>query len=298
MVSRLDVLRKRSSGQEAGHGHPPARVRSTGRHPRRSSGPRALVASLLVALLSVASPPVSAAAQEAVPTKLVVRAVAHDAKVIGSGVGGARITVRDAETGQILARGVQRGGTGDTDLIMRKPRRRGGTVYDTPGTASFTATLMLEEPTRVQVTAEAPLGAPRARQTTSKTLLMVPGHDVAGEGLVLPVHGFLVEILSPEETDGPAAGESVEVRARVQMMCGCPTRPAGLWNSDRYELLVRVLRDGRVLAERPLAFTGETSVYAATVPLPEAGPAVLEVLALDPGRANAGVARRTLRPGS
>jgi hypothetical protein len=52
-------------------------------------------------------------------TKIMIRAIARDAKVIGQHVGGARITVRDTATGEILAQGMQQAGTGDTDLIMK-----------------------------------------------------------------------------------------------------------------------------------------------------------------------------------
>lgn len=254
----------------------------------------AAVASLLAVLWLL---PGAAAAQQGgdlVPTRLLVRAVAHDAKVVGSGVGGARITVRDVATGEVLARGVQRGGTGDTGLIMRDPVERGETIYDTPGAAGYTATLMLRRPTRVEVTAEGPLAAPPAsRERTSKTLWMLPGRHVEGQGIVLELHGFFVEILSPEA--GAATGNEVRVRARVRMMCGCPTEPGGLWDADRYELTARLLRDGRPVREVTLRFTGETSQYEATLSAPEAGSYRVEVLVSDTARANLGRAVTPVR---
>jgi len=55
----------------------------------------------------------------------------------------------------------------------------------------------------------------------------VPGEDVTGDGLTLTLHGFIVEVLSPSGGDlGP--GTDVTVRARLRMMCGCPTEPGGL----------------------------------------------------------------------
>ena len=259
---------------------------------RRTPRPRlrsaaAALSSLLAVLWLL--PAASVAQQDGgpVPTRLLVRAVAHDAKVIGSGVGGARITVRDAATGEVLARGVQRGGTGDTGSIMRDPVERGEAIYDTEGTAGYTATLMLRGPTRVEVTAEGPLAAPKAsRERTSKTLWMLPGRDVVGQGLVLELHGFFVEILSPEP--GASAEGEIAVRARIRMMCGCPTEPGGLWDAGRYELTVRLLRDGRPVREVPLRFAGETSHYRATLPAPEPGSYRVEVLVADAERANLG----------
>ncbi len=152
-----------------------------------------------------------------IPTKIRIRAVSRDAKVIGENVGGARITVLNAETGEILSRGIQLGGTGDTELIMIKPRSRGGRVYDTDGSAFFETTLVLERPTRIEVQAEGPLGFPQAKQKASKTLWVVPGTHVLGEGIVLEIHGFIIQVLKPAPKDFARVGVPLEVRAKLGM---------------------------------------------------------------------------------
>ena len=76
-------------------------------------------------------------------TKIVVRVVSKDAKVIGSGVGGALVRIKNLETGEILAQGKQEGGTGDTERIMVKPRQRGEPVYGIPESAFFQAEIPL-----------------------------------------------------------------------------------------------------------------------------------------------------------
>ena len=45
-------------------------------------------------------------------TKVMVRAIARDAKIIGKGVGGARITIREVSSGKVLAEGMLQDGTG------------------------------------------------------------------------------------------------------------------------------------------------------------------------------------------
>ena len=157
------------------------------------------------------------AAAQAIPTKVMVRAVSRDAKVIQDPVGGARITIREVATGTVLAQGVQQGRSGNTELIMVKPRARGATVYDTPGTAGFLATLMLERPTVVEITAEGPLGNPQATQRASKTLLLVPGQHVLGEGVLLEIHGFIVDLLAPVAGAEVRAGQPLPVRVKVTM---------------------------------------------------------------------------------
>lgn len=150
-------------------------------------------------------------------TTLVIRATSRDAKIIGSGVGGARITVRNAENGEVLAQGIQAGGTGDTGTIIRTPQPRDGTIYDTPGAASFLATFLLDAPTRVTIEAEGPLDYPQALGKATKTMLVAPGEDVRGEGIILEIHGFIVEILDAELRDGQTTGEQLYVRVRLRM---------------------------------------------------------------------------------
>jgi hypothetical protein len=154
---------------------------------------------------------------QGVPTKVMVRAVSRDAKVIGDKVGGARITIRELATGKVLAEGLQKGETGSTDLIMVQPHKRGAVVYDTPGTAGYLATLMLQRPTVVEITAEGPLGTPQSTQRVSKTTLLVPGQDVVGEGIILEIHGFTVALIAPARESRISIGQSFEVRATVTL---------------------------------------------------------------------------------
>lgn len=174
---------------------------------------RRFVLSTAVALAALGLP----TAAMAVPTEVVVRAVSRDAKVIGDGVDGARITIRDAHSGEILAEGVQTGGSGDTEKIMKIPHARGATVYGTEDAASFTATLDLAAPTQVEIIAEGPLGDEGWTQKSSKTLLLVPGQHIRGEGVVLEIHGFNVSLLAPAADTKPQAGQNVEVRIRLTM---------------------------------------------------------------------------------
>lgn len=237
-------------------------------------------------LLAVVALP--AAAQDAVPTQVTVRAVSNDAKLIQDPVGGAHITIENAETGAVLAEGQQTGNSGSTDKIMRQPHQRGASIYEAPGAAKYRATLNLTEPTRVRVTAEGPLDYPQALQSTSKTITLMPGEDVTGDGITLTLHGFIVEILSPTATD-ITAGKDVPVRARVQMMCGCPTEPGGLWDANRYTIQAQLLRDGRIVDEAPLSFAGTMNEYDGNLTVPDEGATKVRVTARDAERVNFGM---------
>jgi hypothetical protein len=79
----------------------------------------------------------------------------NDSKIIGSGVGGARVIVLDATTGDTLAEGIEVGSTGNTRAIMTTPRERGASVFDTDGAPKFGASLefrvILADPKRGNV---------------------------------------------------------------------------------------------------------------------------------------------------
>lgn len=234
---------------------------------------------------------------EAAQTKITVRAVSRDAKVIGDGVGGARVTVREFATGKVLATGVQTGGTGDTRRIMQTPRERHAPVYATPGAASFTATLDLTEPTRVEITAEGPLKYPQAMQRVSTTMLLVPGRHIEGEGVVLEIPGFIVD--APAAITG-STKEPLKLTAKVTLTCGCPTEPAGLWDANDIEVTARVMRKGTPTRTVPLRYSGTTSTYITELEPLAAGAYDIEILALNGKTANFGrtVTRAAIRESS
>jgi hypothetical protein len=155
---------------------------------------------------------------EKIPTKVVVRVVSKDAKVVGSGVGGAFVRIKNLETGEILAQGKQEGGTGETDRIMIQPRRRGEVVFGTPGAAFYQAEIPLDKPTQVEVVAEAPLAYPHSLQKGSKTITLIPGKHILGEGLIIELNGLIVNILSPSPKESLKRGEAVLVRAEIRML--------------------------------------------------------------------------------
>ena len=155
---------------------------------------------------------------ERVLTTVIVRVVSKDAKVIGSGVGGAFVRIKNIETGEILVQGKQEGGTGDTDRIMVQPHRRGETLYDTPDAAFFKAEISLDKPTQVEIYTEAPLGYPHNIQKGSKTLTLIPGRHILGEGVIIELNGLIVNTLSPLPKEALKKGEEILVRAEIRML--------------------------------------------------------------------------------
>lgn len=244
---------------------------------------RAGALALLFATLGFAS--LSVAAQP-VDTPVVVRVQAHDAKFIGTGVGGMNIVIEDADTGALLASGRISGGTGDTARLVENPVARGTPLAD-DDSAGFTATLKIERPTRVRVRATGPLATADAVQEISVTTWVVPGRPIAGDGIVLRLPGLIV---TPRPQ--PVDGTTLPLVADVVLMCGCPLTRGGLWNADDYEVRARIERTGEATAaqEASLAFTGETNRFAGKATLPGPGRYQVTVWAHNPKTGNTGAA--------
>ena len=92
----------------------------------------------------------------------------------------------------------------------------------------------------------------------------------------------------------PVHGAAFDVRARVTMLCGCPTEPGGLWDSDAYTLRALLLDEGEVVGEWPLTFTGTTSEYATSVSIDSPGTYQLRILAADAAKGNFGMAKASV----
>lgn len=222
---------------------------------------------------------------DAEATQVTVRALAHDAKLIP----GVEIVIADAETDEVLARGMTEGGTGDTSRIVREPIARGESVYATEGAAGYTASLDLTDPRRVTITALQPSSGVSA----SRTMWLSPGRDLTGNGVVLELYGLDVGLRAP--TGGEVVpGEAIPVTAEVRMLCGCPVEPGGLWNADGFEITAALFRDGKQVASAPLEYAGETSTFSGRLTMPEPGEYTLRVLAEQPARGNFGVATTDL----
>jgi hypothetical protein len=174
--------------------------------------------SFIVLMYGVFFSPTQSFSAEKALTKVIVRVTSKDSKVIGSGVGGALVRIKNLETGEILAQGKHEGGTGDTDRIMVQPHRRGETLYGTPDTAFFQAEIPLEKPTQVEIYTEAPLGYPHAIQKGTKTLTLIPGKHILGEGVIIELNGLIVNILNPSRKESLRKGERILVRTEVRML--------------------------------------------------------------------------------
>jgi hypothetical protein len=152
------------------------------------------------------------------PTDITVRVVSCDAKVIGSLVGGCRVTVRNRRSREVMSEGLHQGGSGDTEAIMKQSRQRGAVVFATEGAAAYSASLKLTEPTPVEISVEGPLAYPQALQRASITTWLIPGKSILGEGFVIQLYGFIVEIIAPASVEVFGPDQPFHLEASVRLL--------------------------------------------------------------------------------
>jgi hypothetical protein len=227
------------------------------------------------------------------PTTVVVRVVAHRSLVLGHEVGGARVTITDLTTGQLLASGLQQGEPGDQSQIMRIPHLMDEPVYSGRPAASFTTTLDLTRPTLVEITAEGPLAYPSALQRASRTVLLIPGHDLINDGIVMDLYGYLVQVESPKPGESLIAKEDVMLRASVRTLSGSLVRPHSDWDSRKIHIYGELLIGDRVVERLQMFYAGEKSRFEAPffVPVSKDAPdgITLRVIAADAAHGNFGM---------
>ncbi|WP_339614359.1 hypothetical protein [uncultured Parvibaculum sp.] len=232
---------------------------------------------------------------QAEPTDITIRVLSKDAKFIGTSMGGMRVTLSDAETGEVLAQGLTEGGTGNTKLLMHDSGGRRAPMAD-DSAAKFAATLDLDTPRLIRAEAYGPLGHPASAHEVTATQWVVPGRDLTGgDGWVLELPGFVVELQSPQTPIvASSSGKSIALKAKVTMMCGCPITPGGLWDADGYEVTGLLYKDGKKVDSAALSYAGETSLFAGDMATPRPGRYELVVYAYDPANGNTGVAKTAL----
>lgn len=226
---------------------------------------------------------------QAEPTRVLVHVKSKDAKFVGTSMGGVQIVIRDAATGELLAKGLTAGATGDTERLMRQPHVRHQPL-STAEAASYLAELDLTEPTKVTIAATGPLAQRQSAVTVSQEQWLFPGQHIdQGDGIVLILPGFVVDVLSPPAHLKLKEAREVEIRANITMVCGCPVEPDGLWDAHRFQLWGRVLRNGQKVDSIELSYAGTPSQFAGSYTPPQSGAYEIQILALDPANGNTGL---------
>ena len=238
----------------------------------------------LTKLLSIAALSLALTANSfAVETKIMVRAKAVDAKYIGSSVGGVKIIVEDAETGEMLDTGWINGGTGSTKALIKEPIKRGQVLTDAD-TAGFVAKVDISSPRLLRFKLVGPYGYRQALQEASVTTWVIPGKDIMGDGITLTMSGFIVDSWTRV-----IEGGKLEIYTKAALLCGCPIYPDGPWDPKNYEATAILMKDEVKVGEITLDFTGPVGMFSGKTVIKEAGYYKAIVYLFDKETGNVGV---------
>lgn len=243
---------------------------------------KALIRSIIGLLPALVAMPVAAD-----PTEITVRVISQDAKFIGDHTGGADITLRNAKTGKILAKGLTRGGTGDTKRIMEASGR--SPLRATPDAAFFSAKIDINEPTLVDLEVSGPVARPNSTIRVASQRWVMPGHPVTtGDGWTVELPGLAISLSTSLE------GRSAVIKSKVELMCGCPITPGGLWDAADYRVEVSAWRGGKKIAVEPLHFMESPGGFSGSIALPGRGKYKLVIFARNEKTGNSGVAETSI----
>ncbi|WP_257666318.1 hypothetical protein [Parapedobacter tibetensis] len=233
---------------------------------------------------------VSAVAQ---PTKVVIRAKARDAKFVGATLG-VHVVVKNALTGEVLAKGLATGGSGNTKQIMYEPAVRGKALADST-TSKFEAVVDISEPTFVDIEVVAPANRRNGTKKVTTQTWLIPGKHILGDGIIVEIPGFIVDVLSPTTqqyiTLASITNGRLSLKASVTMACGCVISKDGTWNSEDYNVAAIIKRNGDRITEVPLKITDTNNIFEVMLPIAGKGDYEVQVYAYDPKEGNVGLDR-------
>ncbi|MEO1655543.1 MAG: hypothetical protein AAFU64_18520 [Bacteroidota bacterium] len=227
----------------------------------------------------------------ALPTRVIVRARAKDAKFIGTSMGGAWVRIRDVQSQEILAQGSTVGSTGNTSLLMKEAHER-YTQISSEGSAKFEVVLDLDEPIFVDIEVIAPYQKKQARASVRTQVWLIPGKDMAGDGIIMEIPGFVIDALSPQTHSSVKLAngqQEIPIKANIVMMCGCTISKGGLWDGDQMEVKALVKRNGKAFKTVDLTLGEQVNTFLGTLVVDQVGSYEIVVYAYDPKTANTGI---------
>ncbi len=199
-------------------------------------------------------------------TTLTIRAKANDAKFIGTAMAGIQVSVSNAFTHELLVQGVITGGTGSTEILMENPVVRGQQL-SADGGAAFVAVLDIDAPTQLNIRLHGPLASGRTSVDASKSVWMLPGKDIAGDGIVFNLYGFVLVPLAPSANTKVEVGKEITLSTYVTMLCGCPITAGGMWDANKYKVEAMIWDADKLVDTVTMRLGSEEGVFnAAYVP--------------------------------
>ncbi len=254
---------------------------------------RALFLTLL-ATCALALPAAAQYNEEDVNIKITVRA--QDGRIVGNGVGGAYVIMRDRRNGDVLAEGVTAGDSGDVKTIMSATARDAVLGSDT--SADFEFSLAVLEPLPVTVSARAPLAQGQSEVTANHDMILIPGQDYStGDGILITVPGFMVDIAEPAvaKTIKHDPEKTTALRVHVAKLSGDAVGAKdGPWPADRYKVQAHIFKESVFVTSAALTYGNEPGLFSAKLKMPLPGTYRVIVSAFDPLTKESGIDSTTI----
>jgi hypothetical protein len=220
------------------------------------------------------------------------------------------ITIRDGQTGELLAGGATTGDSGQLSQqyasnASQRPIITPGDppqivwVIPQPTTAQFTAALPLERPTLLAIAAFGSLGGLQTAHRAVTTAWVVPGDQTT---ISLEIAGLILQVMEPPtHLQVAPPGGTIPLEAKVAMMCGCPIQPGMPWIPSDFAVSVQISQAGNGVVDTvPLSFSNPMTpgIFVGSYTLSEQGyfTATFQALQLSTGNTGAGQATFFLPP--
>jgi hypothetical protein len=190
----------------------------------------------------------------------------------------------------------------------RKKEELEPVVYESPvDAAKFETTLSLTKPTMLNIEAYGPLMPPHSTVSTMVKVLVLPGEDVTGDGIVLELRGLIVDAkasLKNKELMADNVKDGITVPFYMNMLCGCPITPGGKlgipWEAEGFKITTQAYYKGKLYyndVKTADKLYENVSSFVTKVPLPKDLPAgvykkemvKIRILAAQPEQANYGM---------
>ena len=230
-------------------------------------------------------------------TSITVRVQARGGKFLGDDIGGAVVTIRDPETGELFATGTTAGNSGSLSPTYAANASLSTIVTPTPTpgqpptvqwllatdtssrkttTSALVANFFLDRPRLLKFAAFGPLGGLQSAHRVAVTEWIVPGQNLTQPpGLVLLIPGLLVQVMSPathtEYGPGASPPGAMDIEANVAMMCGCPISNVANnpWLRSDFDVSAQIREVGGPDVQRvKLDLNGPPSLFTGTYIVP------------------------------
>lgn len=223
------------------------------------------------------------------------RVQAVGGKFLADDIGGARIVIHDADTGNVLGSGATQGDSGTlygpapstvptTAQIAQASKNvvmAGNSVWwlvPDSGSSKLEVDLNLTQPKLVRLQVTGPLGGLQSAVTVRVPMWLSPNQAApALPGYVIPLPGLLVYPIVPQIHQPVKAPNKIVLEAKVTMMCGCPVEGTAPWYWPPGDFVVKA---------RVKRTSGGLPVYQESVDLPH--------LSTDPNQQSTFIADRPI----